>query len=129
MNDVDNRRPPGADSVTWRRFGHLSGLFLAGTGLLLQVAHPVVGAGVLQHSEFKARPWRRAVRTHLSTMRFIYGIRPGAAHEGDRLPSRLRTGARLSPAPSGLPAAAVRSAAPNRKSATPLAHQLTGRAT
>ncbi|MCX2730074.1 oxygenase MpaB family protein [Saccharopolyspora sp. NFXS83] len=85
MNDVDNLRPPGADSVTWRRFGHLSGLFLAGTGLLLQVAHPVVGAGVLQHSEFKAKPWRRAVRTHLSTMRFIYGMRPGAAHEGDRL--------------------------------------------
>lgn len=86
MNDTaENRRPPGADSVTWRRFGHLPGLFLAGTGLLLQVAHPVVGAGVLEHSEFKTAPWRRAVRTHLSTMRFIYGMRPGAAHEGDRL--------------------------------------------
>ncbi|WP_243788312.1 oxygenase MpaB family protein [Saccharopolyspora gloriosae] len=82
---VENRRPLGADSVTWRRFGHLPGLFLAGTGLLLQVAHPVVGAGVLEHSEFKSAPWRRAVRTHLSTMRFIYGMRPGAAYEGDRL--------------------------------------------
>lgn len=76
---------PGPESVTWRHFGRATGLFLAGTGLLLQVAHPVVGAGVLEHSDFKGAPWRRAYRTHMSTMRFIYGMRPGARAEGDRL--------------------------------------------
>lgn len=76
---------PGADSETWRRFGLAPGLFLAGTGLLLQVAHPVVGAGVLEHSDFKNAPWKRLVNTHLSTMRFIYGMRPGADAEGSRL--------------------------------------------
>ena len=82
--DPDGRLP-GPDSVTWRHFGQNPGLFLAPTGLLLQVAHPVVGAGVLEHSDFKAAPWKRAYRTHMSTMRFIYGMRPGARSEGDRL--------------------------------------------
>lgn len=76
---------PGPDSVTWRHFGQNPGLFLAPTGLLLQVAHPVVGAGVLEHSDFKAAPWKRAYRTHISTMRFIYGMRPGPQPEGSRL--------------------------------------------
>lgn len=82
---VDPRSLPGLGSVTWRRFGELPGAFLAGTGLLLQVAHPVVGAGVLEHSEFKTRPWVRAWRTHLSTMRFVYGAGSGAHAEGARL--------------------------------------------
>lgn len=76
---------PGPDSLTWRHFGLSPGVLLAGTGLLLQVAHPVVGAGVLEHSDFKGAPWRRAYRTHISTMRFIYGMRPGAQAEGNRL--------------------------------------------
>lgn len=86
MQVTDTGLPlPGPESLTWRHFGQNAGLFLAGTGLLLQVAHPVVGAGVLEHSDFKGAPWRRAYRTHLSTMRFVYGMRPGAPAEGDRL--------------------------------------------
>lgn len=76
---------PGPGSVTWRRFGVTPGALLAGTGLMLQVAHPVVGQGVLDHSEFKQRPWKRAWGTHISTMRFIYGMSGGAHAEGDRL--------------------------------------------
>ncbi|RBM12577.1 DUF2236 domain-containing protein [Prauserella sp. PE36] len=76
---------PGPGSVTWERFAAAPGVFLAGTGLLLQVAHPVVGAGVLDHSEFKEKPWVRAWRTHLSTIRFVYGMGQGAHAEGRRL--------------------------------------------
>lgn len=76
---------PELNSVTWRQFGLAPGLFLAGTGLLMQVAHPTVGAGVLQHSDFRTAPWKRAYRTHMSTMRFVYGLGSGANDEGDRL--------------------------------------------
>lgn len=76
---------PGPGSVTWEHFAAAPGVFLAGTGLMLQVAHPVVGAGVLDHSEFKDRPWKRAWETHLSTMRFVYGLGGGAHAEGRRL--------------------------------------------
>jgi hypothetical protein len=34
--EVEPLRLPGLDSVTWARFGLLSGVFLAGTGLLLE---------------------------------------------------------------------------------------------
>lgn len=78
-------RLPGADSATWRHFALLPGFFVAGTGLLLQVAHPVVGAGVLHHSNFKQNPWKRALRTHISTMRFVYGMQGGPHAEGARL--------------------------------------------
>ncbi|PRX45421.1 uncharacterized protein (DUF2236 family) [Prauserella shujinwangii] len=76
---------PGPGSVTWRHFAAAPGVLLSGTGLLLQVAHPVVGQGVLDHSEFRHRPWRRAWDTHLSTLRFVYGMGHGAHAEGRRL--------------------------------------------
>ncbi|MBB3664844.1 MULTISPECIES: oxygenase MpaB family protein [Prauserella salsuginis group] len=82
---IDEATLPGPGSVTWQRFGVAPGALLAGTGLLLQVAHPVVGQGVLDHSEFQQHPWKRAWGTHLSTMRFVYGMGDGARAEGDRL--------------------------------------------
>lgn len=81
----DTQELPGPDSVTWKHFAATPGIFLAGTGLLLQVAHPVVGAGVLQHSDFRHHPWKRAWNTHVSTLRFVYGMGSGAHAEGRRL--------------------------------------------
>lgn len=81
----DTQELPGPDSVTWRHFAATPGIFLAGTGLLLQVAHPVVGAGVLEHSDFRHHPWKRAWNTHVSTLRFVYGMGRGAHAEGNRL--------------------------------------------
>jgi uncharacterized protein (DUF2236 family) len=54
---------PRPGSVTWRIAG--DGRLLAGAGyaLLLQVAHPVVGAGVAQHSDYRSDPWGRLWRT------------------------------------------------------------------
>jgi uncharacterized protein (DUF2236 family) len=38
-------------------------LLVGGRSLLLQVAHPVVAAGVTQHSDFKRDPWKRLFGT------------------------------------------------------------------
>lgn len=81
----ETQQLPGPESVTWKHFAATPGIFLAGTGLLLQVAHPVVGAGVLEHSDFRRHPWRRAWNTHVSTLRFVYGMGNGAHAEGRRL--------------------------------------------
>jgi uncharacterized protein (DUF2236 family) len=64
--------PPAADwpsltphpgTITWRRAGDARVLIAAGYALLLQVAHPTVGAGVSEHSEFQRDPWGRLLRT------------------------------------------------------------------
>jgi uncharacterized protein (DUF2236 family) len=72
-------------SITWRRAGD-SRLFLAsGTALLYQVAHPTVGAGVSEHSNFAADPWGRLLRTLDFTNLLIYGGPERAAEIGARI--------------------------------------------
>ena len=63
--------PPGG--VTWRAAS--DGRLMGGSGyaLLLQVAHPVVGAGVSEHSNFRADPWGRLLRTLDFTTSMVYG--------------------------------------------------------
>jgi uncharacterized protein (DUF2236 family) len=76
-------RDPGilaADSVA-RRINRESFLLLGGTAaLLMQVAHPLVAAGVDQHSDFRRSPVRRLVRTVDTTLAIVFGER--AAAEG-----------------------------------------------
>ena len=63
----------GPDSVTWR-FGSDPRLyFVMLYPLLLQVAHPVVGAGVRDYSDFSARPWNRLLGTLDYVSLLIYG--------------------------------------------------------
>ena len=54
---------PRRDSAVWRYAGDARLLAGAGYALLLQVSHPTVGAGVSEHSNFKADPWGRLFRT------------------------------------------------------------------
>lgn len=50
-------------TVTWR-VNLEPGLMLGGgRALLLQVAHPLVAAGVAQHSDYQSDPWARLART------------------------------------------------------------------
>ncbi|MEZ4326798.1 MAG: oxygenase MpaB family protein [Polyangiales bacterium] len=63
----------GPESLAWRHAGDNLQLLMAGTTLVLQVSHPVVGAGVLQHSTFKTDPWGRLKRTTLWGLRLLYG--------------------------------------------------------
>lgn len=63
----------GPESVTWKYAGQNLGSMLSGTVLLLQVAHPVVGAGVAEFSTYKTDPWGRLDRTVRYVTDFIYG--------------------------------------------------------
>jgi uncharacterized protein (DUF2236 family) len=50
-------------SITWRRASDPRIFLTSGYALLLQVAHPTVGAGVRDHSTFEQDPWGRLLRT------------------------------------------------------------------
>jgi uncharacterized protein (DUF2236 family) len=64
---------PPRDGITWRIAGDARLFAASGYALLLQVSHPTVGAGVTQHSDFKADPWGRLVRTLDYTSSMVYG--------------------------------------------------------
>jgi uncharacterized protein (DUF2236 family) len=76
----------GPDSEAWR-FDR-EAMLLLGAGpraLLMQLAHPAVAAGVAEHSDFRADPWRRLDGTLRSFLRIIYGSTPAARAEIRRL--------------------------------------------
>src|SRR3954470_21817861 len=64
---------PQRGGPVWRAAGDVRTLSTAGYALLLQVAHPTVGAGVAQHSNFAADPWGRLLRTLDYVNGTIYG--------------------------------------------------------
>ncbi|ONF66947.1 oxygenase MpaB family protein [Amycolatopsis keratiniphila] len=76
--------PLGPDSVAWQVVGDRRLLLGAGTALLLQVAHPVVGAGVHDHSNYTQDPWGRLDRTIDSLLSQVFGGREAVA-EAERL--------------------------------------------
>nr|WP_042195343.1 oxygenase MpaB family protein [Kibdelosporangium sp. MJ126-NF4]CTQ92731.1 hypothetical protein [Kibdelosporangium sp. MJ126-NF4] len=63
----------GPDSEAWRNVLDWRMLLGSGRALLLQVAHPTVGAGVAHYSDFRQRPWQRLQRTVDSLMTMTYG--------------------------------------------------------
>ena len=65
---------PGPGSLTWRVAGDWRSGLISRATLLLQVAHPVVGAGVAEHSDFVNDRWGRLLRTVESTNAF-FGFR------------------------------------------------------
>jgi uncharacterized protein (DUF2236 family) len=71
----------GPASVTWRVNGETAVLLGGGRALLLQVAHPLVAAGVAAHSRFRSEPLRRLWRTLdlMLTMAFADAARVMAA--------------------------------------------------
>jgi uncharacterized protein (DUF2236 family) len=74
----------GPDSVSWR-FVSDTRLYVALLyPLLLQVAHPTVGAGVRDFSDFDERPWNRLMRTIDYVNLLVYGG-PEAIAVGRRL--------------------------------------------
>jgi uncharacterized protein (DUF2236 family) len=65
----------GPDSVTWRVNREVVLLLGGGRALLLQVAHPLVARGVVEHSSFETEPWRRLYRTLDVVTRIVFGDR------------------------------------------------------
>ncbi|MBB4686674.1 oxygenase MpaB family protein [Amycolatopsis jiangsuensis] len=78
-------------TAAWRYFGDFRDLLLAGQVLVLQVAHPVVAAGVRDHSGYTEDPWTRLMRTGASLSIYVYGGAEGARFEADRLRELHRT--------------------------------------
>lgn len=70
----------GPESVTWRV--NREGVLLLGGGaaIIMQVAHPLVGAGVAEHSNYREDPWGRLYRTLDLTTSIVFGS-TGKAHE------------------------------------------------
>jgi uncharacterized protein (DUF2236 family) len=64
---------PKPGGHVWRLGGDVRGLSTAGYAVLLQVAHPTVGAGVGQYSGFLDDPWGRLLRTLDYVHGTIYG--------------------------------------------------------
>jgi uncharacterized protein (DUF2236 family) len=73
----------GPDSITWRV--NREGVLLLGGGaaLILQVAHPLVGAGVAEHSNYREDPWGRLYRTLDLTTKIVFGS-TDEAHEASQ---------------------------------------------
>src|SRR5438128_12136051 len=65
-------------SIT-RRVNRENVLLLGGgRGLLMQLAHPMVAAGVDEHADFRTRPIQRLRRTVRMTMAILFGDREAA---------------------------------------------------
>ena len=75
----------GPESVMWRV--NREGVLLLGGGaaLILQVAHPLVGAGVAEHSNYREDPWGRLYRTLDITTSIVFGSTEKAQAASDRL--------------------------------------------
>lgn len=75
----------GPGSVTWRV--NREGVLLLGGGaaLILQVAHPLVAAGVAEFSNYREDPWGRLYRTLDLTTRIVFGDTATALEAGRRI--------------------------------------------
>lgn len=76
----------GPQSEAWRL--NREAMLILGAGpraLLLQIAHPLVAAGVADHSDFRADPWARLSGTLSSYLRIVYGTAAEARGEIRRL--------------------------------------------
>jgi uncharacterized protein (DUF2236 family) len=68
----------GPDTVIWRVNREGSLLIGGGAAAILQVAHPLVAAGVGEHSRYDVDPWGRLYRTLDITTRITFGPTPVA---------------------------------------------------
>lgn len=75
----------GPDSVTWRIHGDLAMALGGLRALLLQALHPLAMAGVSEHSDFKADPWGRLLRTAEYVATVTYGTTEEARRAGARV--------------------------------------------
>lgn len=80
--------PLDRDTVSWRINGDPAPYLGASTALLLQVAHPLVAAGVAQHSAYESDPWSRLYRTLDTVLKLTFGSPDEVARMRRRLASR-----------------------------------------
>ena len=68
------------DDVIWRVNRELALLLGAGRALLLQIAHPLIAAGVREHSGFERDPLGRLARTLEPMYALVFGTPAASAH-------------------------------------------------
>ena len=68
----------GPESISWRIDRELVVLAGGSCALLMQAAHPVVAAGVVEHSTFATDPFGRLMRTLESSFDVVFGSRSTA---------------------------------------------------
>lgn len=76
----------GPDSVSWRIHGDPSMALAGFRALFLQALHPLAMAGVAGHSDFRADPWGRLLRT----AEYVGVVTFGTAAEAERAGARVR---------------------------------------
>jgi uncharacterized protein (DUF2236 family) len=93
-----------------RRVGNspLVPLLGGGPAVLLQVAHPLVAAGVVYHSDYKNDLWQRLLRTLQALYLIVYGSREEAERAGEAVQAvhahvHGTTREQLGPFPPGTP--------------------------
>lgn len=80
----------GPESVTWKVAGEAALLVGGSRAILMQLAHPLVAAGVGQHSSYARDPWGRIYRTLDLGRRLTFGTR-SEARAAARAINRLHT--------------------------------------
>jgi uncharacterized protein (DUF2236 family) len=75
----------GPHSVMWRLNREAVLIGAGPAALLLQVAHPLIAAGVTQHSDFRSDPFARLRRTLRTTLDLVFGDGPTAERAVTRL--------------------------------------------
>jgi uncharacterized protein (DUF2236 family) len=75
----------GPGSMTWRVNRENVLLLGGGRALILQVAHPLVAAGVAEHSNYREDPWGRLYRTLDVTTRITFGTTEVAEEASQQL--------------------------------------------
>jgi uncharacterized protein (DUF2236 family)/Ca2+-binding EF-hand superfamily protein len=81
---------PAYGSIMWRHVGEWRFAATLGRTLVLQLAHPAVGAGVTAQSTYLKHPWRRAQHTLDSLARLVYAEPQERAREIARIARQHR---------------------------------------
>ena len=74
------------DDAVWRIGRELALMLGGGRALLMQVAHPLVAAGVAGHSDYREDPWKRLE----GTMNAVWAVVFGSRAQADRAAARVR---------------------------------------
>jgi uncharacterized protein (DUF2236 family) len=84
MRQPEHPQPPPPGGILWSVAGDVRLLLMLPAAFTLQVAHPVIAAGVDEHSVFRTDPWGRGVRSVESVQKWVYAGEEAAA-EGRRV--------------------------------------------
>jgi len=88
LGPIPENLPLGPQSLAWEIAREPALLLSGGRALLLQVTHPLVAAGVDQHSNYQADPWTRLFSTLDTVMTMSFGSPAASAKAGLRLKRR-----------------------------------------